>query len=141
MGWTFYNSSGQQMRATADKAATQAEMEAGSSTTAYVTPGRTQHHPGVAKAYGVSESNGTLASGSYNVTGVATSTTGVYTWTWDTNFADADYSLHVSLQATALNAGHTIHDSYTTGTARILIYEADGSIANEAHHVVGFGSQ
>ena len=119
----------------------QAFLEAETSVNTYAPPDLIKHSPGVAKAYGVSESNGTLASGSYNVTGVATSTTGVYTWTWDTNFADADYSLHVSLQSTALNAGHTIHDSYTTGTARILIYEADGSIANEAHHVVAFGSQ
>ena len=27
MGWTFYSATGQQLRATADKAATQAEME------------------------------------------------------------------------------------------------------------------
>ena len=63
MSWTFYNSSGQQLRATADKAATQAEMEAASSTTAYVTPGRTQHHPGVAKAWCTTNAAGALEAG------------------------------------------------------------------------------
>jgi hypothetical protein len=97
MGWTFYNSSGQQLksgqtaisnldidgatdigaaivdadlfiiddgaggtnRKTAASrlktyigaAATQAEMEAASSNTVFVTPGRTKNHPGVAKAW------------------------------------------------------------------------------------------
>jgi hypothetical protein len=60
VGWTFYNSSGQQLRATADKAATQAEMETGTSTSAYVTPGRTQYHPGVAKAWAAYDNDGTF---------------------------------------------------------------------------------
>jgi hypothetical protein len=121
--------------------ASEVEMEAASSTTVVVTPGRTQNHPGVAKVYGTSEANGTLASGPYNVSGVASSATGIYTWTWITDFANTDYSLQVTLQATVLNVGHTIHDSYAVGTARILIRDDGGSLANEAHHVVGFGLQ
>jgi hypothetical protein len=39
-------------RATPTTAATQAEMEAATSTTVFVTPGRAQNHPGVAKAQG-----------------------------------------------------------------------------------------
>jgi hypothetical protein len=51
MGWTFYNSSGQQLRNTGTVLATQAEMETGTALTSFVTPGRTQNHPGVAKAW------------------------------------------------------------------------------------------
>jgi len=69
MGWTFYNSSGQRLQAFGFVAATQAEMEAGSSTTAYVAPGRTQYHPGVVKVWVQWEQTGAHgfpSGGSYN---------------------------------------------------------------------------
>jgi len=93
MGWTFYNSSGQQLRATADKAATQAEMEAASSNTVFATPGRTHNHPGVAKAHGHHAGSGSLASNSYNLDSTAKDSTGVYTWTFTTDFSAATYAV------------------------------------------------
>jgi hypothetical protein len=94
MGWTFYNSSGQQMRATADKTATILEMEAGSSTTAYVTPGRTHFHPGVAKAWVDFDGTGTLVARKFfNCEDVQDDGTGNYRMVWDTAFTSADYAI------------------------------------------------
>jgi len=92
MGWTFYNSSGQRLSSVADKAATQAEMEAASSTTVNVTPGRTHYHPGVAKAWGVTSSGGTIESGSYNVNTYTKTGTGNYRATFVTSMSNALYS-------------------------------------------------
>jgi len=48
-------------------AASQTEMESASSNTVFATPGRTQHHPGVAKAWGLADNNGTFTvRASYN---------------------------------------------------------------------------
>ena len=74
MGWTFYNSSGQQLRNTGTVLATQAEMETGTALTSFVTPGRTQYHPGVAKVWcSITRDAGTpsLDSPSYNVASLA----------------------------------------------------------------------
>lgn len=93
MGWTFYNSSGQQLRATADKTATQAEMEAASSTAAYATPGRTQYHPGVAKAWAqIDATTGAVIDASYNVSSVSDTATGQTTVNWDTDFSSTTYA-------------------------------------------------
>ena len=78
MGWTFYNSSGQQLRNTGTVLATQAEMEAGSSIAAFVTPGRTHNHPGVAKAWCKWNNDGTIAGSinypdSYNIASITSS--------------------------------------------------------------------
>jgi hypothetical protein len=67
MGWTFYSASGQQLRNTGTVLATQTEMEAGSVLTSFVTPGRTQYHPGVAKAWGVVTAAGANRSPVYNL--------------------------------------------------------------------------
>jgi hypothetical protein len=73
-------------------AATQAEMEAGSSTTAYATPGRTQYHPGVAKVLGIYDNQGTFVSlFEYNVTFTDTAV-GRCLFTFGTDFADTSYT-------------------------------------------------
>ena len=60
MGWTFYNSNGEALIQNAESEATQAEMEAATSNTAYVSPARTQYHPGVAKAWAAYDNDGTF---------------------------------------------------------------------------------
>ena len=65
-------------------AATQAEMEAASSTTVAATPGRTQYHPGTAKAWVRFNLSATIAS-SYNVSSV----TDVAVGRWSVNFTTA----------------------------------------------------
>ena len=71
-------------------AATQAEMEAASSTTVYVSPGRAQYHPGTIKValyayYGVP----TIGS-SYNVTSLTDTNVGQITVNFTTAFSSTD---------------------------------------------------
>jgi hypothetical protein len=77
-------------------AASQAEMEAASSNTVFATPGRTQNHPGVAKAWcnfdGTDTGTNAPTTG-YNVTSVTRNGTGDYTITFTTAFSSANYAL------------------------------------------------
>jgi hypothetical protein len=72
-----------------DKTASQAEMEAASSTTDFVTPGRTRFHPGVAKAWvRFTQSAGSVSVvASHNVSGVVRNGTGDYTISFSTSFS------------------------------------------------------
>ena len=144
MGWTFYNSSGQQMRATADKAASVAEMEAGSSTTVYATPGRTHNHPGVAKAWGNCDGDANLNSPHYGVASVTRVSEGLYTWAWDTDMADVHYA--ISVQSDALETNNTSFNtqSITVGSANFSSYDGGkdvDTVDDEGHHVIIFGAQ
>ena len=103
MGGNFYNSNGEALiEDGAAIAATQAEMETATATgdAAFVTPGRTQYHPGVAKARWNGFTNGTFATHeSYNV--VATDNgTGDHTFTFGTDFSSVNYGF-------AGSGGHT----------------------------------
>lgn len=82
---------------TAAIAATAAEMEAASVTTAWSSPGLQQRHPGHPKAWvrwtpqGV---NGACTvTSSYNVSGVSRTAAGTYTVTFTTAFADTNYCM------------------------------------------------
>jgi len=73
---------------TLPSAATQAEMEAASSTSVYVSPGRTHYHPGVAKAHiAFSMSAGTIYR-SYNVSSITDNGTGDFTINFTNAFSD-----------------------------------------------------
>ena len=74
-------------------AASQAQQEAGSSTTVGTTPGRQQYHPSACKGWINFNGSGTIATRtSYNVTSITDNGTGDWTVTWDTDFSTADYS-------------------------------------------------
>ena len=75
-------------------AATQAEMEAASSTTTYASPGRTKYHPGVAKVWVNFQGTGTAAiRESYNVSSITDSGTGDYIVIFDDDFATIHYAV------------------------------------------------
>jgi hypothetical protein len=77
-------------------AATQAEMEAASSTTVFDTPGRTQYHPGVIKAWADFNGTGTAAiRESHNCT-LTDNGTGDYTLTFGTDFANTNFAVVIS---------------------------------------------
>ena len=139
MGWTFYNSSGQQLRAAADKVATQAEMEAATSSTVFATPARTQYHPGVAKAHGT-VTGGTLQSNSYNIASTSLDSTGTYTCNWDTDFANVNYASIMVVEAGA-NRCCTV-DSPATGSVTCKTYIASsGSADSNNWQIAAFGDQ
>jgi len=83
---------GTTMNASGAVAATQAEMEAPSSTTVFVVPGRTQYHPGVAKVW-VLFHDTNVVDGSYNVASITdTSGTGEYNIVFSTPFSTLNYA-------------------------------------------------
>lgn len=80
--------------------ATQAEMEAGTSITAVVTPGRQQFHPSACKAWlkcGVAAN----INASYNITSLTDTGTGIVAITIATDFSSADYACVACVEATA----------------------------------------
>lgn len=100
---TYFRRSGTSVTGVA--AATQADMETATDTTTPVTPGRTQYHPGVAKAWGqVTYSGGTpTLNASYNVSGITDTSTGQLTWTIGTDFSSANYSIAGLVQRNSSN--------------------------------------
>lgn len=92
MSWTFYNASGQRLAAIGYLTATQAEMETATSTATYVTPGRTQNHPGVAKAWGVVTAAGANRSPVYNLGTTDDTDTGDKLITFIVPFSSTVYS-------------------------------------------------
>ena len=83
-------------------AATQAEMEAASSTSVYASPGRTQFHPGVAKGWAFVDTDGVLLAG-HNLTS-AKDSTGVYSLTIGTDMSSANYAIIATSQSGNSNA-------------------------------------
>jgi hypothetical protein len=139
--WTFYNASGQQLRSTATVLATQAEMEAGSSIAAFVTPGRTQNHPGVAKVWCSIQANGTLDSGSYNVDSVTDSGTGDWTVVITTDFSNTIYSgFGLSHEGTTANFQTQLSRAAGSCDVNVFQTETDAAI-DRAANFVAFGDQ
>lgn len=96
--------------------ATQSEMEAATSTTAAVTPGLQQNHPGTCKMWAaISVSGGTPSlDGSYNVTSITDTSAGNVTVTIATDFSSSTYCAI----ANAVTAGGAAHvASVKTGQA------------------------
>ena len=136
MPWTFYNASGQQLRSTATVLATQAEMEAGTALTSFVTPGRTQYHPGVLKVWVRWESQGTHSMvASYNMASVSDGGgAGDSDLLFTTDFSSANYALAGNTHAPLVigtsgepaAGGVTIHiwnssDEVLTDASRIFL--------------------
>lgn len=71
--------------------ATQAEMEAASSTSVAVTPGRQQNHPGMVKFRVRADAAGNISE-SYNVTSITDTGTGRLTVTIATDFSNATWN-------------------------------------------------
>lgn len=128
------------------QAATQSDMETGTSTTAAVVPGRVQYHPGVAKMWAyISVSGGTPSlDASYNVTSITDTSAGNVTVTIATDFSSANYCA-VAQAVTAGGAAHMA--SVKTGQAagslvvRTALTSAGTDTDNINIAVVAFGDQ
>jgi hypothetical protein len=72
--------------------ATQANQEAATSTTTFVSPARQQFHPSAAKVWLKCDISGNIQS-SYNTTSVTDAGTGLVNVTIDTDFSNADYAI------------------------------------------------
>jgi hypothetical protein len=120
-------------------AASQAEMEAATSTTTMVTPGRQHYHPGMAKAWAMVNSSGTVVAG-YNVAS-ASNSSGLYQINFTNAMSSANYCVQciadfngslveattqiASKTATYVRA-HNINDSGTRSSATYMYFVVYG---------------
>jgi hypothetical protein len=118
--------------------ADQTAIEGETNQDTYIPPDLVKHSPGVAKAYCIVLGNGTLHAGSYNVASTSRAATGDYTVTWDVDFADVNYSCHVTPEA---GAGRITQVSTPAeGTLPVLAFTAAGAADDTPCHVVAFGT-
>jgi len=121
-------------------------MEAASSTAAFVTPGRTQYHPGVAKGWIARiEANGTLSQADYNVASVTDTGTGDRLVVWDTDFSGTEYAVSGGIAGGGIGATTGLHVYATasaTGNSQFQIVNSnDGALVDINHSVWAFGDQ
>jgi hypothetical protein len=98
--WLHYDVNGA-IYPSVGNAATQAEMEAGTSTSKYVTPQGVNWHPGTAKCWGKAAGAGTTLHANWNLAGIADTGTGRLGWTIGTDFSDTHWAALTSLQRVA----------------------------------------
>lgn len=144
----YTKADGTALVSTSVSAASQAEMEAASSTTVYASPGRTQYHPGVAKAWITFNGTGTPAvRAAYNVdSSITDNGTGDYTVSWTTDFSSINYCI------AAFCAG-SASDSYVAseggsgsnpavGSIRVQCQQTNGTqVDQEFVMITAFGDQ
>ncbi len=130
-------------------AASQAEMEAASSTSVAVTPGRQQYHPSAAKFWVKFNGTGTPAiNASYNFTSITDNGTGYYGLNIATDFSSGNYVVLATVQKlsgasndTTLMVGTTV-PTQQTGDFNLATTNLAGTLSDsEAIYVVGFGDQ
>jgi hypothetical protein len=120
-------------------AATQAEMEADSSTTVFVTPGRAKYFPGAAKVWGLTNTVNVL-TGDYNMTGITQHGTGDNTFTYDVDFSSNVYLALVTVGG----GGRICHaDVLAVGSSRVHTADADApyGASNAVTNFAAFGDQ
>lgn len=114
-------------------AATQAEVETGTSTSVFTAPGRQHFHPGHPKAAAVWGVDGTLDRG-YNCDAMTDTGAGDWTVNFTTDFSGVDYILTTGHE-TSTNSAHQVQTlSKAAGTVRVIAVTAAASI-NETETV------
>jgi len=128
-------------------AASQAEMETATSTTVYATPGRTQYHPGVAKAwFSITNSGGAVTvNTSHNITSITRDSTGIFTVTIATDFSSAEYvCAGIYNNADSANNNKTVtFQAQAAGSVKINFGDGAGAATDPAYKatIVFFGDQ
>lgn len=104
-------------------AASQAEVEAASSTVKTLTPGNVKWNPGVAKAWLYCDSAGTIVA-SHNITSITDTGTGYVTVTIATDFSSGNYTA----VACGMTQGVTVHVvNLAAGTLEMHAYTYTGA--------------
>jgi hypothetical protein len=128
--------------ATVPDAATQAELEAASSTSTYTSPGRQQYHPTACKMWCSIEITGTLESPSYNVASVGDTGTG----NRDINFTTA-FSTDTFPSWAAFTVSDQGQNKYivatmnSTGDMNLIVRTDAGGLDDAATAQGSFGDQ
>jgi ABC-type uncharacterized transport system ATPase subunit len=97
---------------------------------------------GVAKAWAGHNGAGTITAGSFNMTGTAKNSTGNYTWTFDTDFADANWCVGSTDQSQG-NVHHVDGGSQAAGTWVELAFDGntDSTAQDGGLEAAFFGDQ
>ncbi len=122
-------------------AATQAEQEAASTLTAWVSPGRQQFHPSAAKCW-IFCDNGGATYASFNITSITDTGTGVIGVTIATDFSSTNYALLAS--GTGGGGGVATYGNITAaGAFNILSYNTATNAAQDVGNAfaAAFGDQ
>lgn len=120
------------------EAASVAEMEAASSTTTFVSPGRTQNHPGVVKAWVKITGGDGATEKSYNTTSTSRSGTGTYVWTIATDLSATDY---IAMSNCEGDADRTATASVISGTVIHVFTRVAGTLTDLSSHNLSLGDQ
>jgi hypothetical protein len=123
-------------------AATQAEMEAGASSTVAATPARQQFHQSACKAWLKADFAGAIQA-SYNITSVTDVGTGIVGVTIGTDFSSAHYAVTATLDGGGAFGLDSSIDTQAAGSFRILTGNTVTQGAQDATyvHAVCFGDQ
>jgi len=93
---------------------------------------------GRCKGWASVNANGTTR-GSYNVASTGKDSTGIYTITWDTDFADTNYSVVATIvSANAFSA--TVHTK-AVGSCKVTCRNMAGTLTDLLFDVIAFGTQ
>jgi hypothetical protein len=141
MAWTFYNASGEALVQHAESVATQAAMEAATSTTTFVSPARTQYHPGVAKARCSIDINGAIESPYYNIDSITDTGTGDRTVVFDVDFSTIVYQTADNRNAGGSAERRISWSTHAVGSIRLQINDSTPSAIDQATSQTFFGDQ
>ncbi len=121
-------------------AASQAEMEAAASTSTYVSPGRVQYHPGVAKAWAnFTNGNPVVTNASHNIASISRVSAGVMDVTFTTAMSSANYAIVNRINSESNNLSITTLTNIATTGFRITLNSAVDTAG--IFNLVVFGDQ
>jgi hypothetical protein len=108
--------------------AVQSEMEAASSNTLAVTPGRMKNHPGVAKVHGAFGVAGNLLDG-YGISSITDDGTGIATVNFSTDFSSVNYTANVSVVHSG-SSRFVMIESKAVGSVQVRARDGSGNLAD-----------
>lgn len=120
------------------EAASVVQMVDHSSTTTFVSPGRTQNHPGVVKAWVKITGGDGGTEKSYNTESTTRSGTGTYIWTILTDLSATDYLAMSNCEG---NADRTATSSIISTTVIHVFTRFAGTLADLSSHNLSLGEQ
>jgi hypothetical protein len=139
--WWYYGADGI-LKATSVVAATQAEMEAAASTSAFVTPGRQHNHPGHPKFRVKAGLTGNILE-AYNVTSLTDTGIGALTITIATDFSNTNWTCLATIElASTVIAQSCTYDAPAAGTVILRsVVEAGSATDPVTWSCAGLGDQ
>jgi hypothetical protein len=119
--------------------ATQAEEEAGSSTSVFTSPGTQQYHQSACKAWAKTVKTGGL-SASYNVASMTKNDTGDYTIAWTVDFSSANYTF-VGTMAGENGAIYAPVGTQAAATMKFYTQSSSHAASDTEVYCAAFGDQ